>query len=188
MKTTMRSFTTLNAGGASTAVSTAHAAPTHGFARAARFTLPTTGMLLVAALLAAGVAAAGWDGSASRADRVQIEAWRARVAQANEPRAMQQLRELARDGRGDAQVALGTALLGSHDTGLRDEGLGWLETAAEADPAAHDGATAATVREARFELDKARVFGNGGVTRDEDAYRAPWREAARAPKHPASAP
>ncbi|KAF1053448.1 MAG: hypothetical protein GAK41_00822 [Burkholderia gladioli] len=39
MKTTMRSFTTLNAGGAPTAA--ARAAPAHGFARAARFTLPT---------------------------------------------------------------------------------------------------------------------------------------------------
>ncbi|MEK6423156.1 MAG: tetratricopeptide repeat protein [Burkholderia gladioli] len=183
MKTTMRSFTTLNAGRASTA---AARAPAHGFARAARFTLPTAGMLLVAALLAAGVAAAGWDGSAGRADRVQIEEWRAMVAQAGEPRAMQQLRELARDGRGDAQVALGTALLGSHDTGLRDEGLGWLETAAEADPAARDGATAASVRQARFELGKARFFGNGGVTRDYGRALALLRPAAEAGDAPAA--
>ncbi|KKJ02866.1 tetratricopeptide repeat family protein, partial [Burkholderia gladioli] len=153
-------------------------APARGLARLARANLPAAGMLAVAALLAAGVAAAGWGGGATRADRVQIEQWRAMVAQASEPHAMQQLRELARDGRGDAQVALGGALLDSRDSGLRDEGLGWLETAAEADPAAHAGATALSVREARLALGRARFFGSGGVARDYGRALALPRPAA----------
>nr|WP_186162388.1 tetratricopeptide repeat protein [Burkholderia gladioli] len=175
----MRMFDSLSAG-ASATVSASISAPARGLARLARANLPAAGMLAVAALLAAGVAAAGWGGGAARADRVQIEQWRAMVAQAGEPHAMQQLRELARDGRGDAQVALGGALLDSRDSGLRDEGLGWLETAAEADPAAHAGATALSVREARLALGRARFFGSGGVARDYRRALALLRPAAEA--------
>ncbi len=175
----MRMFDSLSAG-ASATVSASISAPARGLARLATASMPAAGMLAVAALLAAGVAAAGWGGGAARADRVQIEQWRAMVAQAGEPHAMQQLRELARDGRGDAQVALGGALLDSRDSGLRDEGLGWLETAAEADPAAHAGATALSVREARLALGRARFLGSGGVARDYRRALALLRPAAEA--------
>ncbi|MEX3583657.1 MAG: hypothetical protein VB137_15880 [Burkholderia sp.] len=92
----------------------------------------------------------------------RIEEWRAMVAQAGEPHTMQQLRELARDGRGDAQVALGSALLDLRDSGLRDEGLGLAGDGRRGRSGrACQRHTALSVREARLALGAARWPGCG---------------------------
>ena len=93
-------------------------------------------MLTVAAALAIVVMAGGWLSHARQSpavDATQLESWRAMVVQAMEPEALQKLRQLARGGSVPAQSALGEALLGAHDSALRNEGMRWLETAAPSD-------------------------------------------------------
>ncbi|WP_323123520.1 tetratricopeptide repeat protein [Burkholderia alba] len=150
--------------------------------RLLRAKLTPAGMLALAAALAAGVAAAGWAGFAAhgapQASRTQIEEWQAMVTQATEPRALQRLRELARHGSGDAQTALGTALLGSREAALRDEGLGWLRTAARPAPDGRPGP--ASARAAQLALGKAMLLGSGGVERDYPHALALLRPVAAA--------
>nr|CCA80693.1 hypothetical protein BDB_110124 [blood disease bacterium R229] len=91
-------------------------------------------LLSAAAALAVAVAVSGWLSGMRHApavDATQIESWRARVAQAMEPQALRQLRRLAGGGSAPAQTALGEALLDGRDASLRDEGMRWLETAAQ---------------------------------------------------------
>ncbi|WDD95485.1 sel1 repeat family protein [Burkholderia sp. FERM BP-3421] len=146
--------------------------------RLLRARLAPPGMLALAAVLAAGVAAAGWTARApAPASRAQIEEWQAMVAQASEPRALQKLRELARHGSGDAQAALGVALLGAREPGLRDEGFGWLETAAHG--GARDGKAPASARAAQLALGKALLLGSG-VARDYPRALALLRPVAAA--------
>ncbi len=114
-------------------------------------------MLTVAAALAIVVMAGGWLSHARQSpavDATQLESWRAMVVQAMEPEALQKLRQLARGGSVPAQSALGEALLGAHDSALRNEGMRWLETAAPSDA------------RAQLSLGKALLLGTGGVERD----------------------
>jgi TPR repeat protein len=94
------------------------------------------------------------------------------VAQAVEPNALARLRTLARRGSGDAQAALGMALVDAREPGLRDEGRGWLETAA-------DGKTdSPAARRARLALGKALLLGSGDIPKDYARARALLGEAA----------
>ncbi|MET2491395.1 sel1 repeat family protein, partial [Ralstonia sp. SM1883_UCD615_TZ15] len=91
-------------------------------------------LLSAAAALAVAMAVGGWLSGARHAsaiDATQIESWRAMVAQATEPQALRQLRQLARGGSTPARTALGEALLDSRDASLRHEGVRWLEAAAQ---------------------------------------------------------
>ncbi|HEM7843723.1 TPA: sel1 repeat family protein [Burkholderia multivorans] len=90
------------------------------------------------------------------------------VAQAAEPHALARLRDLARAGSGAAQAALGIALVDAREAGLRDEGRGWLETAAQAQGA--DNAPAA--RRAQLALGKALLLGSGDMPKDYARARA----------------
>nr|WP_245637189.1 tetratricopeptide repeat protein [Burkholderia singularis] len=162
--------------------------------RALRATLSPVGMLAVAAALAAAVAATGRLESLVHrqpaATRAQLDEWRAMVEQAAEPHALSKLRALARDGDADAQAALGIALIGSREAGLRDEGLRWLETAAQAaatastagtDDGGHRGSGRTNgTRAARLALGKAWLLGTGGVERDYPRALAMLRPLAEA--------
>ncbi|RQS70426.1 sel1 repeat family protein [Burkholderia sp. Bp8963] len=139
-----------------------------GFAPAARrllrMKLPPAVLLAAAAaaIVAAAAAATGWRGAGPAPSAAQLEEWQAMVTQAGEPRALARLRDLARDGSADAQAALGVALVDAREPGLRDEGRGWLETAAQA-----DGAIAApAARRAQLALGKALLLGSGGLPKD----------------------
>ncbi|WP_034177542.1 tetratricopeptide repeat protein, partial [Burkholderia ambifaria] len=102
----------------------------------------------------------------------QLDEWQAMVAQAVEPHALAQLRTLARRGSGDAQAALGIALVDAREPGLRDEGRGWLETAA-------DGKTdSPAARRAQLALGKALLLGSGDIPKDYARARALLGEAA----------
>ncbi len=132
-------------------------------------------LLSVAAALAVALAVGGWLSGARHAsavDAAQIESWRAMVVQAMEPQALRQLRRLARDGSTPARTALGEALLDGRDASLRNEGMRWLETAAQPS----DG-TPGDAR-ARLALGKALLFGTGGVTRDYPRALHLLRQAA----------
>lgn len=132
-------------------------------------------LLSAAAALAVAVAVSGWLSGmrhASAVDATQIENWRARVAQAMEPRALRQLRRLAGGGSAPAQTALGEALLDGRDASLRDEGMRWLETAAQPS----DGATGDA--RAQLALGKALLLGTGSVTRDYPRALHLLRQAA----------
>ncbi|KUZ78950.1 hypothetical protein WI36_08835 [Burkholderia ubonensis] len=138
-----------------------------GFAPAARRLLrvklpPAVLLAAVAAIAAAVVAASGWRGAGPAPSAAQLEEWQAMVTQAGEPHALARLRDLARAGSADAQAALGVALVDAREPGLRDEGRGWLETAAHA-----NGATdAPAARRAQFALGKALLLGSGGLPKD----------------------
>ncbi|WP_260445248.1 tetratricopeptide repeat protein, partial [Burkholderia stagnalis] len=101
----------------------------------------------------------------------QLDEWQAMVTQAAEPHALARLRDLARAGSGGAQAALGVALAEAREPGLRDEGRGWLETAAQ-------GGDAAAARRAQFALGKALLLGSGGQPKDYARARALLGEAA----------
>ncbi|VWD60217.1 Sel1 domain-containing protein [Burkholderia contaminans] len=96
------------------------------------------------------------------------------VTQATEPHALAQLRTLARRGSGDAQAALGIALVDAREPGLRDEGRGWLETAA----AANSKADAPAARRAQLALGKALLLGSSDVPKDYARARTLLGEAA----------
>ncbi|QHB56186.1 sel1 repeat family protein [Ralstonia solanacearum] len=132
-------------------------------------------LLSAAAALAVAIAVSGWLSGprhAPTADATQIESWRAMVAQATEPQALRQLRRLARNGSAPAQAALGEALLDGHDASLRNEGMRWLEAAAQpSDDGSGD-------TRARFALGKALLLGTGGVARDYPRALHLLRQAA----------
>ncbi|CAG2295616.1 MULTISPECIES: tetratricopeptide repeat protein [Burkholderia] len=140
-----------------------------GFAAAARRVLraklPPAALLATAAVtVAAVVAATGLRGAGPAPSAAQLDEWQAMVTQATEPHALAQLRTLARRGSGAAQAALGIALVDAHEPGLRDEGRGWLETAAAADKA--DTADAPAARRAQLALGKALLLGSGDLPKD----------------------
>ncbi|MBU9222616.1 tetratricopeptide repeat protein [Burkholderia multivorans] len=145
-----------------------------GFAAAARRVLrvklpPAALLAAAAATVAIAVAAAGWRGTtALTPSAAQLDEWQAMVAQAVEPHALARLRDLARAGSGAAQAALGIALVDAREPGLRDEGRGWLETAAQAQGA--DNAPAA--RRAQLALGKALLLGSGDMPKDYARARA----------------
>ncbi|MBP0716353.1 tetratricopeptide repeat protein [Burkholderia sola] len=146
-----------------------------GFAAAARRVLraklPPAALLATAAVtVAAVVAATGLRGAGPAPSAAQLDEWQAMVTQATEPHALAQLRTLARRGSGAAQAALGIALVDAHEPGLRDEGRGWLETAAAADKA--DTADAPAARRAQLALGKALLLGSGDVPKDYVRARA----------------
>ncbi|WP_174906109.1 tetratricopeptide repeat protein, partial [Burkholderia territorii] len=85
-----------------------------------------------------------------------------------------QLRTLARRGSGDAQAALGIALVDAREPGLRDEGRGWLETAAQADGRTDTPAA----RRAQLALGKALLLGSGDMPKDYARARTLLGEAA----------
>ncbi|HHL4084043.1 TPA: tetratricopeptide repeat protein, partial [Burkholderia sola] len=97
-----------------------------------------------------------------------LDEWQAMVTQATEPHALARLRTLARRGSGAAQAALGIALVDAHEPGLRDEGRGWLETAAAAD----DKADGPAARRAQLALGKALLLGSGDLPKDYARARA----------------
>lgn len=149
------------------------AEPTH---QSTRQSVP---MLTVAAALAVIVAVGGWLSHARQApavDATQLESWRAMVVQAMEPEALRQLRQLARSGSVPAQSALGEALLSAHDGSLRNEGMRWLETAAEPVNGATNGASGDVY--AQLSLGKALLLGTGGVARDYPRALHLLRQAA----------
>lgn len=132
-------------------------------------------LLNAAAALAVAMAVGDWLSGARHAsaiDATQIESWRAMVAQAMEPQALRQLRQLARGGSTPARTALGEALLDSRDASLRHEGVRWLEAAAQ--PA--DGAPGDA--RAQLALGKALLLGTGGVARDYPRALHLLRQAA----------
>ncbi|OMG70975.1 tetratricopeptide repeat protein [Burkholderia ubonensis] len=138
-----------------------------GFAPAARRLLraklpPAVLLAAVAAIAAAVVAASGWRGAGPAPSAAQLEEWQAMVTQAGEPHALARLRDLARAGSADAQAALGGALVDAREPGLRDEGRGWLETAAQANGATH----APAARRAQLALGKALLLGSGDLPKD----------------------
>lgn len=150
-----------------------------GFTAAARrllrAKLPPAALLAAAAVtVAAVVAATGWRAAGPAPSAAQLDEWQAMVAQAVEPHALAQLRTLARRGSGDAQAALGIALVDAREPGLRDEGRGWLETAAQAD--AKNETPAA--RRAQLALGKALLLGSGDIPKDYVRARALLGEAA----------
>ncbi|AOI99129.1 tetratricopeptide repeat protein [Burkholderia sp. LA-2-3-30-S1-D2] len=150
-----------------------------GFTTAAqrllRAKLPPAALLAAAAItVAAVVAATGWRAAGPAPSAAQLDEWQAMVAQAVEPHALAQLRTLARRGSGDAQAALGIALVDAREPGLRDEGRGWLETAAQADTKA--GTPAA--RRAQLALGKALLLGSGDIPKDYARARTLLGEAA----------
>ncbi|KVQ15658.1 hypothetical protein WJ99_06935 [Burkholderia ubonensis] len=138
-----------------------------GFAPAARRLLrvklpPAVLLAAVAAIAAAAVAASGWRSAGPAPSAAQLDEWQAMVTQAGEPHALARLRDLARAGSTDAQAALGGALVDAREPGLRDEGRGWLETAAQASGATH----APAARRAQLALGKALLLGSGGLPKD----------------------
>ncbi|MET1533356.1 tetratricopeptide repeat protein [Burkholderia sola] len=140
-----------------------------GFAAAARRVLraklPPAALLATAAVtVAAVVAATGLRGAGPAPSAAQLDEWQAMVTQATEPHALAQLRTLARSGSGAAQAALGIALVDAREPGLRDEGRGWLETAAAADKT--DKADAPAARRAQLALGKALLLGSGDLPKD----------------------
>jgi len=148
-----------------------------GFTAAARrllrAKLPPAALLAAAAVtVAAVVATTGWRAAGPAPSAAQLEEWQAMVAQAVEPHALAQLRTLARRGSGDAQAALGIALVDAREPGLRDEGRGWLETAA-------DGKTdSPAARRAQLALGKALLLGSGDIPKDYARARTLLGEAA----------
>ncbi|UEP27591.1 tetratricopeptide repeat protein [Burkholderia sp. B21-007] len=148
-----------------------------GFTAAARrllrAKLPPAALLAAAAVtVAAVVATTGWRAAGPAPSTAQLDEWQAMVAQAVEPHALAQLRTLARRGSGDAQAALGIALVDAREPGLRDEGRGWLETAA-------DGKTdSLAARRAQLALGKALLLGSGDIPKDYARARALLGEAA----------
>lgn len=148
-----------------------------GFTAAARrllrAKLPPAALLAAAAVtVAAVVATTGWRPAGPAPSAAQLDEWQAMVAQAVEPHALAQLRTLARRGSGDAQAALGIALIDAREPGLRDEGRGWLETAA-------DGKTdSPAARRAQLALGKALLLGSGDIPKDYARARALLGEAA----------
>ena len=148
-----------------------------GFTAAARrllrAKLPPAALLAAAAVtVAAVVATTGWRAAGPAPSAAQLEEWQAMVAQAVEPNALAQLRTLARRGSGDAQAALGIALVDAREPGLRDEGRGWLETAA-------DGKTdSPAARRAQLALGKALLLGSGDIPKDYARARTLLGEAA----------
>lgn len=148
-----------------------------GFTAAARrllrAKLPPAALLATAAVtVAAVVATTGWRAAGPAPSAAQLDEWQAMVAQAVEPHALAQLRTLARRGSGDAQAALGIALVDAREPGLRDEGRGWLETAA-------DGKTdSPAARRAQLALGKALLLGSGDIPKDYARARALLGEAA----------
>ncbi|WP_448169071.1 tetratricopeptide repeat protein [Burkholderia ambifaria] len=148
-----------------------------GFTAAARrllrAKLPPAALLAAAAVtVAAVVATTGWRAAGPAPSAAQLDEWQAMVAQAVEPHALAQLRTLARRGSGDAQAALGIALVDAREPGLRDEGRGWLETAA-------DGKTdSPAARRAQLALGKALLLGSGDIPKDYARARALLGEAA----------
>ncbi|MGC2949193.1 tetratricopeptide repeat protein, partial [Burkholderia ambifaria] len=125
-----------------------------------------------AVTVAAVVATTGWRAAGPAPSAAQLEEWQAMVAQAVEPNALAQLRTLARRGSGDAQAALGIALVDAREPGLRDEGRGWLETAA-------DGKTdSPAARRAQLALGKALLLGSGDIPKDYARARTLLGEAA----------
>ncbi|AOJ11406.1 tetratricopeptide repeat protein [Burkholderia mayonis] len=151
--------------------------------RLLRATLSPVGMLAVAAALAAGVAVTDRiehpASGAQPVSRAQLDEWRAMVEQVTEPNALGRLRALAQRGSSDAQSALGLALVGSRDLALRDEGMRWLETAAQATPV-NGAPSSAGVRDARLALGKAWLLGTGGAARDYPRALAMLRPLAAA--------
>ncbi|MBR8348912.1 tetratricopeptide repeat protein [Burkholderia ambifaria] len=149
-----------------------------GFTAAARrllrAKLPPAALLATAAVtVAAIVATTGWRAAGPAPSAAQLDEWQAMVAQAVEPHALAQLRTLARRGSGDAQAALGIALVDAREPGLRDEGRGWLETAAA------DGKTdSPAARRAQLALGKALLLGSGDIPKDYARARALLGEAA----------
>jgi len=141
--------------------------------RLLRAKLPPAALLAAAAVtVAAVVATTGWRAAGPAPSAAQLEEWQAMVAQAVEPNALAQLRTLARRGSGDAQAALGIALVDAREPGLRDEGRGWLETAA-------DGKTdSPAARRAQLALGKALLLGSGDIPKDYARARALLGEAA----------
>ncbi|KVN36145.1 hypothetical protein WJ63_02235 [Burkholderia pyrrocinia] len=140
--------------------------------RLLRVKLPPAALLAaMAALVAAAVAAGGWRGAGPAPSTAQLDEWQAMVTQAAEPHALARLRDLARAGSGGAQAALGVALAEAREPGLRDEGRGWLETAAQ-------GGDATAARRAQFALGKALLLGSGGQPKDYARARALLGEAA----------
>ncbi|MBR8183003.1 sel1 repeat family protein [Burkholderia ambifaria] len=141
--------------------------------RVLRAKLPPAALLAAAAVtVAAVVATTGWRAAGPAPSAAQLDEWQAMVAQAVEPHALAQLRTLARRGSGDAQAALGIALVDAREPGLRDEGRGWLETAA-------DGKTdSPAARRAQLALGKALLLGSGDIPKDYARARALLGEAA----------
>jgi TPR repeat protein len=144
-----------------------------GFSAAARrllrAKLPPAALLAAAAMtVAAAAAATGWRAAGPAPSAAQIDEWQVMVAQAAEPHALAQLRTLARRGSGDAQAALGIALVDAREPVLRDEGRGWLETAAQAD----GQADAPAARRAQLALGKALLLGSGDLPKDYARARA----------------
>jgi len=141
--------------------------------RLLRAKLPPAALLAAAAVtVAAVVATTGWRAAGPAPSAAQLDEWQAMVAQAVEPHALAQLRTLARRGSGDAQAALGIALVDAREPGLRDEGRGWLETAA-------DGKTnSPAARRAQLALGKALLLGSGDIPKDYARARALLGEAA----------
>ncbi|MCA7982225.1 sel1 repeat family protein, partial [Burkholderia cepacia] len=121
-----------------------------------------------------GGAAPGRRGAGSTPSAAQLDEWQAMVTQATEPHALAQLRTLARRGSGDAQAALGIALVDAREPGLRDEGRGWLETAATAD----GKADAPAARRAQLALGKALLLGSSDMPKDYARARTLLGEAA----------
>lgn len=148
-----------------------------GFTAAARrllrAKLPPAALLAAAAVtVAAVVATTGWRAAGPAPSAAQLDEWQAMVAQAVEPHALAQLRTLARRGSGDAQAALGIALVDAREPGLRDEGRGWLETAA-------DGKTdSPAARRAQLALGKGLLLGSSDIPKDYARARALLGEAA----------
>ncbi|RQZ13423.1 sel1 repeat family protein [Burkholderia sp. Bp9031] len=151
----------------------AEAGVTAAARRLLRAKLPPAALLAAAAVtVAAVVAATGWRAAGPAPSAAQLDEWQAMVAQAAEPHALAQLRTLARRGSGDAQAALGIALLDAREPGLRDEGRGWLETAVDGKA---DGPAA---RRAQLALGKALLLGSGDIPKDYARARALLGEAA----------
>ncbi len=150
-----------------------------GFAAAARrllrAKLPPAALLAATAVtVAVAATATGWRAAGPAPSTAQLDEWQAMVTQAVEPHALAQLRTLARHGSGDAQAALGIALVDAREPGLRDEGRGWLETAA----AAAGKADAPAARRAQLALGKALLLGSGDIPKDYARARALLAEAA----------
>lgn len=144
-----------------------------GFAAAARrllrAKLPPAVLLAATAVTVAVVAVAtGWRATGPAPSAAQLDEWQAMVTQAVEPHALAQLRTLARHGSGDAQAALGIALVDAREPGLRDEGRGWLETAVQDDGKADTPAA----RRAQLALGKALLLGSGDIPKNYARARA----------------
>ncbi|MGU7771413.1 tetratricopeptide repeat protein [Burkholderia sp. MR1-5-21] len=137
--------------------------------RLLRVKLPPAVLLAAsAAIVATAVAVAGWRSAGPAPSAAQLDEWQAMVTQVADPHALAQLRDLARAGSADAQAALGVALVDAREPGLRDEGRGWLETAAQASGAQD----APAVRRAQLALGKALLFGSDDLPKDYARARA----------------